>query len=383
MKISIFLFRKLLFSLKSSFLYKITNIITILSLAFGVASLNIVLSSINGFENSIYNKLSKLNGKSQINYLFDDVFSPQELDIKSPKNGIEYIEKKSLIKFKNLSQNIVATGLNKKDFKNFEIFNDLDLKNNDKNYVFIGSTLANKLNVSIGDELALLNSQNLKNISQGQRFIFLEVKYIYSSGINEFDDRQVFVSIDLIKEFYNLEKSAISGWILFEKANTEVEYPLNEITTDEKYSILFEWINAQKLPIFFIFSLIAVVSFFGLFSSISILYDERKKHFAMMKSYGTPNKVILTIFMLQSIFLSLIGSFLGIVFSYIIIFLQEKYRFIAIDENIYFVNYIPMEFSFQNSAWIIFFSIIISFFISSLSLTRFFKININEVLKSS
>ena len=100
MKISIFLFRKLLFSLKSSFLYKITNIITILSLAFGVASLNIVLSSINGFENSIYNKLSKLNGKSQINYLFDDVFSPQELDIKSPKNGIEYIEKKSLVKFK-------------------------------------------------------------------------------------------------------------------------------------------------------------------------------------------------------------------------------------------------------------------------------------------
>ena len=335
MKISIFLFRKLLFSLKSSFLYKITNIITILSLAFGVASLNIVLSSINGFENSIYNKLSKLNGKSQINYLFDDVFSPQELDIKSPKNGIEYIEKKSLIKFKNLSQNIVATGLNKKDFKNFEIFNDLDLKNNDKNYVFIGSTLANKLNVSIGDELALLNSQNLKNISQGQRFIFLEVKHIFSSGINEFDDRQVFVSIDLIKEFYNLEKSAISGWILFEKTNTEVEYPLNEITTDEKYSILFEWINAQKLPIFFIFSLIAVVSFLGLFSSISILYDERKKHFAMMKSYGTPNKVILTIFMLQSIFLSLIGSFLGIVFSYIIIFLQEKYRFIAIDENIY------------------------------------------------
>ena len=119
MKISIFLFRKLLFSLKSSFLYKITNIITIVSLAFGVASLNIVLSSINGFENSIYNKLSKLNGKSQINYLFDDVFSPQELDIKSPKNGIEYIEKKSLIKFKNLSQNIVATGLNKKDFKNY------------------------------------------------------------------------------------------------------------------------------------------------------------------------------------------------------------------------------------------------------------------------
>ena len=95
MKISIFLFKKLLFSAKSSFLFKVTNIITILSLAFGVASLNIVLSSINGFENSIYDKLSKLNGKSQVNYLFEDEFIPQEIDIEYAFDGIEYIEKQS------------------------------------------------------------------------------------------------------------------------------------------------------------------------------------------------------------------------------------------------------------------------------------------------
>ena len=124
------------------------------------------------------------------------------------------------------------------------------------------------------------------------------------------------------------------------------------------------------------------MSFFGLFSSISILYDERKKHFAIMKSYGTPNKVLSTIFVLQSIFLCLLGSLLGIFFSYIVIFLQEKYRFIAIDENIYFVNYLPMEFSFFNSSLIIVLSILISFLISSISLTSFLKININEVLKN-
>ena len=227
----------------------------------------------------------------------------------------------------------------------------------------------------------MFNSDRLKNISSSERFIFLEVKHIFSSGINEYDDRQIFTTIDTLQEFFNL-KSFISGWILFKETNKEIEYPLYEIKIDEKYSILFEWINAQKLPIFFIFSLIAVVSFFGLFSSISILYDERKKHFAIMKSYGTPNKVLSTIFVLQSIFLCLLGSLLGIFFSYMVIFLQEKYRLIAIDENIYFVNYLPMEFSFFNSLLIIVLSILISFLISSISLTSFFKININEVLKN-
>ncbi len=381
MKISIFLFKKLLFSAKSSFLFKVTNIITILSLAFGVASLNIVLSSINGFENSIYDKLSKLNGKSQVNYLFEDEFNPQEIDIEYSFDGIEYIEKQSLVKYKNVSQNIIITGLPNNDFKNFEIFNQINDVNINKNSVFIGSALAKKLDVSVGDEIALFNSDRLKNISLSERFIFLEVKHIFSSGINEYDDRQIFTTIDTLQEFFNL-KSFISGWILFKETNKEIEYPLYEIKIDEKYSILFEWINAQKLPIFFIFSLIAVVSFFGLFSSISILYDERKKHFAIMKSYGTPNKVLSTIFVLQSIFLCLLGSLLGIFFSYLVIFLQEKYRFIAIDENIYFVNYLPMEFSFFNSLLIIVLSILISFLISSISLTSFFKININEVLKN-
>ena len=381
MKISIFLFKKLLFSAKSSFLFKVTNIITILSLAFGVASLNIVLSSINGFENSIYDKLSKLNGKSQVNYLFEDEFNPQEIDIEYAFDGIEYIEKQSLVKYKNVSQNIIITGLPKNDFKNFEIFNQVNYLNINKNSVFIGSALAKKLDVSVGDEIALFNSGRLKNISLSERFIFLEVKHIFSSGINEYDDRQIFTTIDTLQEFFNL-KSFISGWILFKETNKEIEYPLYEIKIDEKYSILFEWINAQKLPIFFIFSLIAVVSFFGLFSSISILFDERKKHFAIMKSYGTPNKVLSTIFVLQSIFLCLLGSLLGIFFSYMVIFLQEKYRFIAIDENIYFVNYLPMEFSFFNSSLIILLSILISFLISSISLTSFLKININEVLKN-
>ena len=75
MKFLFFLIKRLFFSRKSSIVFRITNLITILSLSLGIASLNIVLSSIAGFESAVTQKLSDLNGYSTINHLFEDEFT--------------------------------------------------------------------------------------------------------------------------------------------------------------------------------------------------------------------------------------------------------------------------------------------------------------------
>ena len=85
----------------------------------------------------------------------------------------------------------------------------------------------------------------------------------------------------------------------------------------DKYSSLYEWIDTQKWPILFIFSLIAIVSFFGLLSSLSILFDEKKIDFTILKVYGLSNNSISKIFIFQSIFLALIGSVFGVFLSYL------------------------------------------------------------------
>ena len=84
------------------------------------------------------------------------------------------------------------------------------------------------------------------------------------------------------------------------------------MTIFDKYSSLFEWIDTQKWPIFFIFSLITIVSFFGLLSSLSILFDEKKMDLTILKVYCLSNKSISMIFVSQSIILATIGSVLGI-----------------------------------------------------------------------
>ena len=380
MKLILFLIKRLFTSKNSSLVFRLTNFITILSLSLGVASLSIVISSINGFESEISKKLSSLNGYSTINHLFEDEISQQYSNQSFFSKNIPYLEKVALLKSKNETQTVVINSFSINDFDKMELFKSLDIDLLDYKSIIIGKSLAKKLDVQIGTQVVILNPAKLDNFSSKNKYDFFRVDYIYDSGIPDFDERNVFTSLNTLQKFFDIENS-ISGWIKINNDDSFVEYPFYEMTIFDKYSSLFEWIDTQKWPIFFIFSLIAIVSFFGLLSSLSILFDEKKMDLTILKVYGLSNKSISMIFVSQSIFLATIGSVLGILISYFIIQIQNKFKFISIEENIYFVDYLPMNFNLKISLAIILTSIILSFIISSISVSRFSRFSPINVLR--
>ena len=380
MKLIFFLIKRLFTSKNSSLVFRLTNFITILSLSLGVASLSIVISSINGFESEISKKLSNLNGYSTINHLFEDEISLENYNQSFVSKNIPYLEKVALLKSKNETQTVVINSFSINDFGKMELFRSLDINLLDNKSIIIGKSLAKKLNVQLGSQVVILNPARLDNLSSKNKYDFFKVDHIYDSGIPDFDERNVYTSLNTLQQFFDV-KNSISGWIKINYDNSFVEYPFYEMTIFDKYSSLFEWIDTQKWPIFFIFSLIALVSFFGLLSSLSILFDEKKMDFTILKVYGLSNKSISMIFVSQSIFLTTIGSVLGILLSYLIILIQNKFKFISIEENIYFVDYLPMNFNLEISLVIILASIIFSFIISSISVSKFSRFRPINVLR--
>ena len=380
MKLIFFLIKRLFTSKNSSLVFRLTNFITILSLSLGVASLSIVISSINGFESEISKKLSNLNGYSTINHLFEDEISLENYNQSFVSKNIPYLEKVALLKSKNETQTVVINSFSINDFGKMELFRSLDINLLNNKSIIIGKSLAKKLNVQLGSQVVILNPSKLDNLSSKNKYDFFKVDYIYDSGIPDFDERNVYTSLNTLQQFFDV-KNSISGWIKINYDNSYVEYPFYEMTIFDKYSSLFEWIDTQKWPIFFIFSLIALVSFFGLLSSLSILFDEKKMDFTILKVYGLSNKSISMIFVSQSIFLTTIGSLLGILLSYLIILIQNKFKFISIEENIYFVDYLPMNFNLEISLTIILASIIFSFIISSISVSKFSRFRPINVLR--
>ena len=239
------------------------------------------------------------------------------------------------------------------------------------------------MEIQKGDPLILLNPLANQSIVNKERFLFLKVKDIYSSGIYDYDSRLIFMPIEVVQSYFNVNNH-ISGWMVFDQSLNiqELDLPFYQINLKDRHSELFRWINTQKWPIIFIFSLIALVSYFNLMSSINILFYEKRFNLAIMKTYGMSNKRLSFLFTIQGVVLALIGSILGIFLSFIIVLLQEKFHIISLSENIYFVSYLPMLFSVKNSLYILAISVIASVVFSSIVLLQILSINPSKILKN-
>ena len=380
--------KRLFFSRQSNFFFRITNLVSIISLSIGIASLNIVLSSVSGFENKIFEKLSSINGYSTINNLFQNTFDRSEIPlsdiVQEDKSLIfEYIEKPAIIKSKASSNNVIVYGVQAENLNHFTLFKHTSQNQLSNNDVIIGNELANKLEIQKGDPLILLNPLANQSIVNKERFLFLKVKDIYSSGIYDYDSRLIFMPIEVVQSYFNVDDH-ISGWMVFDQSLNiqELDLPFYQINLKDRHSELFRWINTQKWPIIFIFSLIALVSYFNLMSSINILFYEKRFNLAIMKTYGMSNKRLSFLFTIQGVVLALIGSILGIFLSFIIVLLQEKFHIISLSENIYFVSYLPMLFSVKNSLYILAISVIASVVFSLIALLQILSINPSKILKN-
>ena len=380
--------KRLFFSRQSNFFFRITNLVSIISLSIGIASLNIVLSSVSGFENKIFEKLSSINGYSTINNLFQNTFDRSEIPlsdiVQEDKSFIfEYIERPAIIKSKASSNNVIVYGVQAENLNHFTLFKHTSQNQLSNNDVIIGNELANKLKIQKGDPLVLLNPLANQSIVNKERFLFLKVKDIYSSGIYDYDSRLIFMPIEVVQSYFNVNNH-ISGWMVFDQSLNiqELDLPFYQINLKDRHSELFRWINTQKWPIIFIFSLIALVSYFNLMSSINILFYEKRFNLAIMKTYGMSNKRLSFLFTIQGVVLALIGSILGIFLSFIIVLLQEKFHIISLSENIYFVSYLPMLFSVKNSLYILAISVIASIVFSSIVLLQILSINPSKILKN-
>ena len=390
MKLVFLVLKRLFFSSQSNFLFKTTNIVSIISLALGIASLNIVLGAVSGFENKVSEKLSSISGYTTINHLFEDEFSTDQSLMPDFYSGfssslVPYVEKPAILKSKDNSSNILIYGLDKKDFKEFNLFSSLNtnLDTISENHIVVGSLLAKNLNLSIGDEIVIFNPLISKKGKERSRFLLLEIKEIYHSGIEDYDSRLVFIPINTVQSYFNLDDS-ITGWMNFDPSLNidNVDYPFYQLRLNDRHSDLFEWIDTQQWPIIFIFSLIVLVSYFNLMGSINILFYEKRYNLAIMKTYGMSNSKISLIFIIQGMILAFIGAIFGILLSLFIILMQEEFQFISLSENIYFVSYLPIIFSINNAIYTLFFSLICSVLFSSISLAYLLSINPSKILKN-
>lgn len=396
MNFSTFIARKLAFSKGQSFSRFIIKI-AIGAVALSMAVMIISTSLINGFQQTISNKvfgfwshiiiepygmLEDLDGKSisTTNKIYQH---PEQF------TGIKHIQKTALkggiMHAEEDFDGIVLKGVgNDFDWSSFEsylkegkIFETTEKKNNKG--ILISQTTANRLKLKIDDKL-IISFFDEKSQVRKRNF---KVSGIFNSGLEEFDKQYALIDIGVIQYLNKWEKDEVGAFevlvngdnLFNSKLKTYFLYmfsgllpektlygwgrdPLQVIEDDIYFQIdsnlksstirdsrpeLFNWLELQTINEIVILGIMLLVAGFNMITALLILILERTNMIGILKALGAGSNQLKRVFLLNGALIILTGIFLGNVFGIGLCLLQDYTHFISLPEESYYISYAPIK----------------------------------------
>lgn len=226
----------------------------------------------------------------------------------------------------------------------------------DKNKIIISRIAAKQLKLSLGDKI------DTYFISDNVRARKLEITGIYNSHFDQYDDVMIFGSMPLIAQLGSLPENTGTYIIIntddFDKV-PEYTYKIQErfnkalaqgeinsfYRTDNVLNQgrgFFSWLSLLDTNVIVIIILMMVVGCVTLVSGMLIIILERKKFIGLMRALGAKTNKIRNIFIFLAIKIAFIGMAIGDFIILITLYLQQKYHFIHLDADAYYIDFVPV-----------------------------------------
>ena len=319
----------------SSFINIISKI-SVLGIILGISILITVISVMNGFEKELKDKVlgftshvtAYANNLDRPDFnIFDELMQKREILGYSP-----YLEKEVLLSSKHSTTNsfirIVDPVLEKSVgyTHNNIISGNYDNLSDISKTIILGSGVASKLNVDIDDEIEVYtqfkHSSYKKMIQFKQKY---RVAGIFDIGIYEYNNAYAFLNLS---EFLTILQQSNKRDIFADKVRIKLLDPLSSRSFTSEFNrnnneffaqdwsythkSLFIAINNEKRVMFIILMLIVAVAAFNIISSLLMLVTNKEKEIAVLVTLGATKKDMIYIFLLQGLFLGVIGIIFGV-----------------------------------------------------------------------
>jgi lipoprotein-releasing system permease protein len=342
---------------------RISGILSTAGLAVGVSALLITLFILNGFERVISEKISQFDGHIRISHFLNEPIESSVTTLDSIMNAYKgefifssFIQGPALLRKGKSAEGIILEGIDSKRVKYIE---DILVEGSfkiDANNIIIGQSLAEKLDLNIGQEIILFDAFTLK--SANKRLKKFKINGLFHSGMSEYDNSLAFTSINNANYLFSMKKK-VSGHILnLKKPNNykslskllsnQLPYPYMVMSWKEKNRALFKWMDIQRLPILIIFGLITFVGLVNIISALAMIIIDKTRQIGILKSLGLSKQKINQIFLIKGFIIGFAGSLIGSSFAFLIAFIQNNYKLIQVPEDIYFMDFIPLDVNFSN-----------------------------------
>ena len=370
--------------LRSEGLLSIISWFSFFGICIGVATLIITMSVMNGFRYELENRIIGFNGHIYINN-YEKYFEDISQDFSSI-NEIEFIDA-NITDQVLISANAETRGIILKSFnsENIDYYNFKNLKDDSNKFmldeIYLGSKLAERLNVEIGSQIKLYTSSSINSpFGQLPKSRLINVGGYFDTGMSEYDGNYAFLNLEEMQKIYGVNNrvSAIEIHLKDSSFTDRINNQVNEIIKEKElfYSrdwkqvnaFFFETLSIERNVMFIILSLIIIVAAFNVITCLFILVKNKANEIAILKTIGTPDISILRIFIIIGSLIGVAGSLIGSLIGIIVTLNLENIRQILnnlfnlnlFPSQFYFIDKIPTIIDYNQIFFIFVFSIIIS-----------------------
>ncbi len=330
------------------------SLISMLGIAIGVAALIVVLAVMSGFDRDLRDKI--VGNYSHItisSYRGINVGEYQAIEEKLSGQphiaGISpYIQGQMLVKEGNRLFAVGLRGIDpvteKRVTRLSRYLMQGDLNNLGQGTVILGKELALYLGVGLNSNINIYSALGKQHT--------LKVVGIFNSGMYDYDMNLSFVNLKTAQEILGLGDKItnvalkLDDLYLADKMKDELgillgpNYTLS--TWTEANRNFFAALELEKLTMFIILTLIVLVASFNIISTLIVMVVEKTKDIGILKAIGMTQAGIKRIFVYQGLFIGTLGTFFGVLGGVVLCALLQKYQFIKLPQDIYYIDRLPV-----------------------------------------
>jgi lipoprotein-releasing system permease protein len=126
---------------------------------------------------------------------------------------------------------------------------------------------------------------------------------------------------------------------------------------------IFDWLYLQNKTIGIVLIIMIIIATLNLVTCLLILVLERTRMVGILKALGAENFTIQNVFLYHGAIISLVGLAGGNILGLIVLWLQQKYGFITLPEDAYYISKAAVYIRWWEIALVNIFTFIICFLV--------------------
>jgi lipoprotein-releasing system permease protein len=218
--------------------------------------------------------------------------------------------------------------------------------------LIVGKELLKNLHLWIGAEVQVVSGEmQVTPTGEVPRTRSFRVAGSFFSGMFEYDTKFTYVSLPALQSFLSVGDT-VTG-IEIKVANMNDTAPVLEALKarlGDGYYVqdwkelnrnLFSALKLEKIAMFLVLTIIIFVASFSIISNLIMIVVEKAREIAILKSMGASDGGVMRVFMIEGLYIGLLGTVFGITFGVATCIALEVFG-LPLDPDVYYINKLPV-----------------------------------------